>query len=155
HRRHWPVSIACEVLGVSPSGYHERHRRELSGGDRPRRNISNDALLVHIRAVHADSKGEYGWPRVWKELLARGVRVGKDRVQKLMQLHGIRARAKRKYKATTDSNHNLPVAPDLLQRGFSQPAPNCAWTSDITYIATDEGWLYLAAIVDLYSRMVV
>ncbi|HEY1392722.1 MAG TPA: IS3 family transposase, partial [Methylibium sp.] len=99
--------------------------------------------------------GEYGWPRVWKELLARGVRVGKERVQKLMQLHGIKARAKRRYKATTDSRHDLPVAPDLLQRDFSPTAPDCAWSSDITYIATDEGWLYLAVIVDLYSRMVV
>jgi putative transposase len=126
NRRHWPVSIACEALGVSPSGYHERHRRELSRSDRPRRNISNDALLVHIRAVHAQSKGEYGWPRVWKQLLASGVRVGKDRVQKLMQLHGIKARAKRKYKATTDSHHNLPVAADLLQRNFSPPTPDRA-----------------------------
>lgn len=115
NRCHWPVSLACEVLGVSPSGYHERKRRENTPGDGPRRSISNDALLVHIRAVHAETKGEYGWPRVWKELLARGIRVGKERVQKLMQLHGIKARAKRKYKATTDSNHSLPVAENLLK----------------------------------------
>ena len=155
NRRHWPISLACEVLGVSPSGYHERKAREIGDTSRPRRNISNDALLVHIRAVHAETKGEYGWPRVWKELLARGIRVGKERVQKLMKLHGIKARAKRKYKATTDSNHNLPVAENLLQRDFSPAAPDRVWSSDITYIATDEGWLYLAVVIDLFSRQVV
>lgn len=155
NRRHWPISLACEVLGVSPSGYHERKTREIDPTGRPRRNISNDALLVHIRAVHAETKGEYGWPRVWKELLARGIRVGKQRVQKLMQLHGIKARAKRKYKATTDSNHSLPVAQNLLQRDFSPAAPDRVWSSDITYIATDEGWLYLAVVIDLFSRQVV
>lgn len=155
NRRHWPVSLACDVLRVSPSGYHERNRREKARGDGPRRSISNDALLVHIRAVHAETKGEYGWPRVWKELLARGVRVGKERVRKLMQLHGIRARAKRKYKATTDSNHSLPVAENLLQRDFTPATPDRVWSSDITYIATDEGWLYLCVVIDLFSRQVV
>jgi putative transposase len=155
NRRHWPVSLACVVLQVSASGYHEHNRREKARGEGSRRSISNDALLVHIRAVHAESKGEYGWPRVWKELLARGVRVGKERVRKLMQLHGIKARAKRKYKATTNSNHSLPVAEDLLQRDFTPAAPDRVWTSDITYIATDEGWLFLAVVIDLFSRQVV
>jgi len=151
HRNHWPVSLACEVLAVSPSGYHEHRVRAAQ----PRRNVSDDALLVHIRAVHAQSRGEYGWPRVWKELLANGIRVGKERVRKLMQLHGIKARGKRKFKATTDSNHKLPVAENLLNREFTQQAPNRAWSSDITYIATDEGWLYLAVVIDLFSRQVV
>jgi putative transposase len=155
NRHHWPVSLACEVLGVSPSGYHERKARENADTSRPPRSISNDALLMHIRAVHAETKGEYGWPRVWKELLARGIRVGKERVQKLMKLHGIKARSKRKYKATTDSNHSLPVADNLLQRDFSPVEPDRVWTSDITYIATDEGWLYLAVVIDLFSRQVV
>jgi transposase InsO family protein len=155
NRQHWPVSLACEVLGVSPSGYHERNRREKGHHEGPRRSLSNDALLVHIRAVHAQTKGEYGWPRVWKELLARGIRVGKQRVQTLMQLHGIKARAKRKYKATTDSNHSLPVAENLLNRNFVSAAPDSVWSSDITYIATDEGWLYLAVVIDLFSRQVV
>jgi transposase InsO family protein len=92
---------------------------------------------------------------MWKELLARGVRVGKERVRKLMALHGIRARHKRKYIATTNSNHDLPVAPNLLQRDFSPAAPNQVWTSDITYVATAEGWLYLVVIIDLFSRQVV
>ena len=152
HRTQYPVSLSCEVLGVSPSGYHDHRRRARA--PRPRR-LGNDALLVHIKAVHAQSKGEYGWPRVWRQLLAQGVRVGKERVRKLMALHGIRARGKRKFKATTDSNHTLPIAPNLLGRDFSPATPNAVWTSDITYVATDEGWLYLAAIIDLFNRQVV
>tara|TARA_R110001599_G_scaffold70762_1_gene198060 strand:+ start:259 stop:1101 length:843 start_codon:yes stop_codon:yes gene_type:complete len=146
------VSLSCEVLGVSPSGYHDHRRR---AGKPHSRRIGNDALLVHIRAVHAQSRGEYGWPRVWKQLLAQGVRVGKERVRKLMKQHGIKARGKRKFRVTTDSRHSLPVAPNLLERNFSPTAPNTVWTSDITYIATDEGWLYLAVILDLFNRQVV
>ncbi|MBL8352183.1 MAG: IS3 family transposase [Burkholderiaceae bacterium] len=151
HRQHWPVSLACEVLGVSASGYHDHKLRSA----KPRRNLSDDALLVHIRAIHAQSRGEYGWPRVWKELLARGIRVGKERVRKLMKLHGIKARGKRKFKATTDSNHGLPVAENLLNREFTPAAPDRVWTSDITYVATEEGWLYLAVVINLFSRQVV
>jgi putative transposase len=152
HRAQWPVSLSCEVLRVSASGYHEHRRRSSKP---PPRRVGNDALLVHIRAVHAQSKGEYGWPRVWKQLLVQGIRVGKERVRKLMQQHGIRARGKRKFKATTDSNHSLPVAPNLLGRDFSPATPNAAWTSDITYVATDEGWLYLTVILDLFNRQIV
>ena len=153
HKRDWPVSVQCEVLGVSPSGYHQHFRRGASLQQRKR--VSNDALLVHIRAIHAEVKGEYGWPRVWKELLTRGFRVGKERVRKLMALHDIKARGKRKYKVTTDSKHNLPVAPNLLGRQFAPSAPNSVWTSDITYIDTAEGWLYLAVVIDLLSRQIV
>ena len=92
---------------------------------------------------------------MWKELVARGHRVGKERVRRLMQLHGIRARCKRKFVVTTDSKHHLPIAPDLVQRNFTPTAPNQIWTGDITYIDTDEGWLYLAAVIDLFSRQVV
>ena len=153
HKRGWPVSVQCAVLGVSPSGYHQHFARRATPAQRKR--LSNDALLVHIKAVHGETRGEYGWPRVWKELLRRGMRVGKERVRKLMALHGVKARGKRKYKATTDSNHSLPVAPNLLNRQFAINQPNCAWTSDITYVATDEGWLYLAVVIDLFSRQVV
>lgn len=152
NRAQWPVSLACEVLGVSPSGYHDH---KLRSSNKPHRRVSNDALLVHIRAIHAESRSEYGWPRVWKELLARGIRVGKERVRKLMKLHGIQARGKRKFKATTDSRHGLPVAENVLGREFKQTAPDRVWTSDITYVATDEGWLYLAVVIDLFSRQVV
>jgi len=153
----WPITMTCETLGVSASGYFEHQRRRAAaqpgrpGGGR----LSNEALLAHIRAIHAEVKGEYGWPRVWKELLARGSRVGKDRVQRLMKMHGIKARGKRKFVVTTDSRHNLPVAPNLLARDFTPSAPDHVWSSDITYIATDEGWLYLAAVIDLFSRQVV
>lgn len=92
---------------------------------------------------------------MWKELLARGIRVGKLRVQKLMQRHGIKARGKRKFVVTTDSKHDLPIAPNLLERNFTAQQPNQVWTTDITYIATDEGWLYLVVMLDLYSRQVV
>lgn len=151
HRGDFPVSLACEVLGVSASGYHEHKVRSV----KPRRRVSDDALLVHIRAVHAESRGEYGWPRVWRALLARGMRVGKERVRKLMSLHGIKARGKRKFKATTDSGHGLPVAQNLLDRQFTPLAPDRVWASDITYVATDEGWLYLAVVIDLFSRQVL
>jgi len=153
----WPVTLMCEVLGVSVSGFFDNRLR--SSKAQPRgpgaKRVSSEALLAHIRAIHAEFKGEYGWPRVWKELLARGVRVGKDRVQRLMKLHGIRARGKRKFVVTTDSKHSLPVAENLLARDFTPEAPDRVWSSDITYVATDEGWLYLAAVIDLFSRQVV
>ena len=110
---------------------------------------------MHIKAIHAETRGGYGWPRIWKELLARGIRVGKQRVQKLMQRHGIRARGKRRFKVTTDSKHDLPISPNLLDRRFSVAEPDKVWAGDITYIATDEGWLFLAVVIDLFSRQVV
>lgn len=158
HKTQWPVSVACDALEVSPSGYFEHWRRK--GASKPskpgaNRRISDEALLVHIKAIHAEVKQEYGWPKMWKQLLAQGIRVGKERVRKLMQRHGIKARGKRKFVVTTDSKHDLPIAPNLLQRNFTPAAPNAVWTSDITYIATDEGWLYLAVVIDLFSRQVV
>lgn len=149
----WPISLQCEILGVSQSGYHEHFARQAT--PQQRKHLSNDALLVHIKAIHAKTKQEYGWPRIWKALRLRGIPVGKERVRKLMQLHSIKARAKRKYKATTDSNHSLPIAPNLLNRQFAVNQPNRVWTSDITYIATDEGWLYLTVVIDLFSRQIV
>jgi transposase InsO family protein len=157
HRQVWPVSLLCEQLEVSASGYHQHSVRKADQGpNKPvRRSIGNDALLAHIKAIHAQVKGEYGWPRIWKELLARSIRVGKERVRTLMAQHGIRARAKRRFKATTDSRHNLPVAPNLVARDFAPQAPNTVWSTDITYIDTDEGWLYLTVMLDLFSRQVV
>jgi putative transposase len=153
HRYLWPISVQCRVLQASVAGYHEHFMRAVDIAHR--RHLSDEALLVHIRAVHAESRSGYGWPRVWKELLARGVRVGKDRVQKLMQLHAIRAKGKRRFKVTTDSNHDLPIAPNLLDRQFTVAKPDMVWAGDITYIATDEGWLFLAVVIDLFSRQVV
>lgn len=156
-RQEWPISLTCRHLEVSASGFHQWKQRRA--GKEPsragKRSMSNDALLAHIKAIHAQVKGEYGWPRMWKELLARGIRVGKERVRKLMAQHGIRARTKRRFKATTDSRHNLPVAANLIARHFTPARPNEIWTSDITYIDTGEGWLYLAVMLDLFSRQVV
>lgn len=153
----WPISVSCCVLEVSLSGYFEYQRRGAAahpskpGGGR----LSDEALLAHIRVIHAEVSQEYGWPRMAKELVARGHRVGKERVRTLMQRHGIQARGKRKFVVTTDSEHRLPLAPNLLQRDFTAEAPNQKWSSDITYIETNEGWLYLAAVIDLFSRQVV
>jgi transposase InsO family protein len=111
---------------------------------------------VHIRAAFAENRGAYGWPRIWRQLRAQGVRVGKQRVQRLMQQHGIRARGKRRFRVTTTaSRHDLPIAPNLLNRNFTPAAPNQAWAGDITYIATEQGWLFLAVVIDLFSRRVV
>ena len=152
HKRQWPVTLQCEVLKVSASGYFEHIARKGSDEpSKPRRGLGDEAVLAHIKAAHAGSKGEYGWPRIWKELLGKGVRVGKDRIQRLMKLHGIKARGKRRYVVTTDSRHNLPIAPNLLDRNFDPGRPNAVWTGDITYIQTAEGWLYLAAVIDLGS----
>ena len=154
HRRVWPIRVQCRVLDVSVSGYHQHlaRRRKIA----QRRHLSDEALLVHIRAVYAENHGAYGWPRIWRELRDRGIRVGKQRVQRLMQEHGIRARGKRRFRVTTtDSRHDLPIAPNLLNRNFTVAAPNQAWAGDITYIATEEGWLFLAVVIDLFSRQVV
>ena len=156
HKNYWPITLQCEVLNVSASGYFERQRRkDTDPSEALGKRLSDAALLVHIKAVHVASKGEYGWPRVWRELQATGVRVWKERVRRLMKDHGIKARGKRKFVVTTDSKHSLPIAPNLLNRNFQPDAPDCVWTSDITYIQTDAGWLYLAVVLDLYSRQVV
>lgn len=135
------------------AGYHEHFLRGANYAQR--RHLSDGALLVHIKAIHVETRGGYGWPRIWKELLARGIRVSKERVQKLMQLHGIRAKGKRRFKVTTDSKHDSPISPNLLNREFTVAEPDKVWAGDITYIATDEGWLFLAVVIDLFSRQVV
>jgi len=154
HRRVWPISVQCRVLRVSVAGYHEHwvRRRGMVLG----RHLSDEGLLVHIRAVYAANRGAYGWPRIWRQLRAQGIRVGKQRVQRLMQRHGIRARGKRRFRiTTTDSRHGLPIAPNLLDRNFTVVAPNQVWVGDVTYIATAEGWLFLAVVLDLFSRRIV
>ena len=150
----WPVSVQCRVLDVSASGYRQyRARRKKILTRRP---LSETALVVEIRAVYAAARGAYGWPRVWRQLKAQGVRAGKRRVQRAMQQNGIRARGKRRFRVcTTDSNHALPIAPNLLARNFTVAAPNTIRAGDTTYIATEEGWLYLAVVLDLFSRRIV
>jgi len=150
----WPISVQCRVLVVSVSGYHEHLSRGVQIAQR--RHLSDEALLVHISAVYAENRGAYGWPRIWRELGDRGIRVGKQRVQRLMQKHGIQARGKRRFRVlTSDSKHGLPIAPNVLDRNFNVAAPNQVWVGDLTYIPTAEGWLFLAVVIDLFSRKVV
>jgi putative transposase len=153
-RQLWPVRVQCRVLEVSFTGYHQHQlrRKKLCS----RRHMTEAALLAHIRALHAELRGAYGWPRMWRELRRRGVRVGKERVRLSMRQHGIQARGKRRFRvATTDSKHTLPIAPNLLDRNFTVTRPNTTWTGDVTYIASEEGWLYLAVVIDLFSRRIV
>ena len=154
HKLRWPVCVQCRVLGVSASGYRQhlaRKKKILT-----RRHLSEAALLVEIRAVYVEARGPYGWPRVWRQLKACGVRIGKLRVQLAMQQAGLQGRGKRRFRvATTDSNHALPIAPNLLARNFTVDAPNTVWVGDMTYICTSEGWLYLAVVLDLFSRRIV
>ena len=141
HRTVWPVAAQCRALNVSASGFHQYCARhpENAGSLQTGRRINDTALQVHIKAIFYEMKGAYGWPRVWRELLARGVRAGKERVRKLMKACGLQARGKRKFKATTNSSHRLPVSPNLLERDFCVEAPNRVWTGDITYVWTDDG----------------
>ena len=157
HRGTWPIVVQCRVLQVSASGYHQHRLRQAAeiGPNQPRRRLSDTALAVHIKAVFAEMKGAYGWPRIWRELAARGIRAGKERVRRMMKACGLHARGKRRFKATTNSAHDLPVAPNLLARNFAVDAPNRVWTGDITYIWTEEGWLYLAVVIDLFNRQTV
>jgi transposase InsO family protein len=150
----WPVCVQCRVLSVSASGYRQhlaRRKKILT-----RRHLSETALLVEIRAVYTEACGAYGWPRVWRQLKATGVRVGKRRVELAMRRNGLRGRGKRRFRvATTDSNHALPIAPNLLARNFTVAQANTVWVGDMTYIPTGEGWLYLAVVLDLFSRRIV
>ena len=141
----------CHMLDVSESGY----RSWKLGGKPHRKRLTDAQMLVLTQAIHAEFKGAYGSPRMVRELRSRGYPASKERVERLMQENGIKAKHKRRFKATTDSKHNLPIAPNLLDRNFTPDAPNQVWTSDITYLWTDEGWLYLAIVLDLFNREVV
>jgi putative transposase len=150
-RAEYPLPDMCEVLAVSASGY--RAWRRGGTPDSPR--LSDAQAVALMKAIHVEVKGAYGSRRMHRELKGRGQRIGLARIERLMRDNGIRARHKRRYKATTDSKHSMPVADNLLQRNFTPEAPNRVWTGDITYIATDEGWLYLAVVLDLFNREVV
>jgi len=147
----FPLTEMCDVLDVSVSGYRAWKR----GGTPDRQRLTDSQMLALIRAIHAELKGAYGSPRMVRELRARDFSASKERVERLMRENGIHARHKRRYKVTTDLKHGLPVAENLLARNFTPTAPNQAWTSDITYLWTDEGWLYLAIVLDLFNREVV
>ena len=141
----------CRVLGVSASGYYAWRSRPEST-----RAAANRQLLADVRRLQADHHGRYGSPRMHAALRAEGRSASRGRIERLMRRHGIRALAGRRFRpCTTDSRHPLPIAPSRLQQHFSAPAPNRVWLADITYLATGEGWLYLAAVLDLATRKIV
>lgn len=151
HRDAYPVRLMCAVLEVSPAGYYAWRDRPVS-----ERAKSSTALLAAIRQAHRDSSGRYGSPRVHAVLRRQGRGTSRGRVERLMRRYGIRAiMAPPRRVRTTDSRHDLPIAPNLIARDFTAKAPNRVWLADITYIPTAEGWLYLAAVMDLFSRKIV
>lgn len=146
----YDIKMMCRMLSVSSSGYYDWKKRPQS-----LRGHQNAELSLQIKNIFDDERSRAGARRIAKRLGTDGASVSRHRVARIMRQNGWRARATKKYKATTNSNHKLPVAPNLLQQDFSSSKPNEKWVSDITYIATAEGWLYLAVVMDLYSRMVV
>lgn len=151
HRTTWPIAIQCRVLAVSRSGYYQWRRRPVS--ERVKR---RESLTAQIREFHVGHHASYGSPRVHRELRARGDKVNEKTVAKVMREAGIQAKSQRQFRVTTtDSNHTQPVAENVLNREFLAEKRNHKWVADITYIATLEGWLYLAAVIDLFTRKVV
>lgn len=146
----FPVQRLCRVLGVSQSGYFASRGRAPS-----QRQRQDMVLLAHVRSAFALSNGTYGSPRMTRELRDQGLPVGRRRTARIMRDNGLRARQKRRFKRTTDSEHAWPVAPNLLDQNFSATAPNEKWSADISYIWTKEGWLYLAIVMDLFSRRII
>jgi putative transposase len=144
------VSTLCRVLRVRRSGYYAWCSRKESV-----RKLEDQRLVVEVRAVFAQKKRRYGSPRVYRELRKRSVCVGRHRVARLMREQNLRARPRRKFVRTTESNHGLPTPPNVLDRQFSVEKPDRVWAGDVTYLPTLEGWLYLAVLLDLYSRRVV
>lgn len=150
HKDTWPVVVMADLLDVSTAGFYAWRDRPLS-----ERQQRRDRLLVEISAIHEQFKGRYGSPRIHAELKATGHGCCVNTVAEVMRQVGIRAKTARKFKHTTDSNHHRPVADNLLGRAFDVDGPNRSWVADITYLPTREGWLYLAVVEDLYSRMIV
>jgi putative transposase len=144
------VRTLCRVLDVSRSGYYAWSNRSPSP-----RSIEDSRIVAEVAAVFEEHKGRYGSVRITRELRDGGVRVGRHRVRRLMRQASLRARRRRQWMRTTDSRHGHPIAPNLLARNFTVAAPNRAWVADITYLPTKTGWLYLAVVIDLYSRAVV
>jgi putative transposase len=146
----FPVRVLCRMLQVSRAGFYAWQRRPLA----PRAQ-ADKRLGLEIAAIHAESQRRYGSPRIHAELVDRGCRTSRKRVARLMRVHGLVARRRRRFCATTQSRHPFPIAPNVLARQFERAGPDQAWVTDITYIPTGEGWLYLAVILDLCSRFAV
>lgn len=146
----YPVEVACEVLGISRSGYYAWRKRRHS-----QRELENQALIEHIRRIHRMSRKTYGSPRVHAALERDGRHVNHKRVARLMRQEGLVGRRKHRRMVTTHSKHPYPIAPNLLNQDFDAQKPNQKWVADITYIPTAEGWLYLAVVLDLFSRKII
>ena len=146
----FPVRALCHVLGVSTSRYYGSLNRKPSP-----HSCRDTELAWRICAFHKASEGRYGSPRIHEDLKTAGHKVGRKRVVRLMQEKQLIARTRRKFRTTTDSRHSFPTAPNVLQRNFATEAPNEAWVTDITFLPTTQGWLYLAVILDLFSWRVV
>lgn len=147
------IALLCQMLEVSSSGYYDWRKRAQEPGPRAQQ---NHILGERIKDIHAQSRATYGSPRVLMALRREGSRHGRNRIARLMKAQGLFGRQRRRYRLkTTDSNHALPIAPNLLHKAGAPTAPNQVWVADITYIRTGQGWLYLAGILDLYSRKVV
>ena len=149
-RDEWPITVLCRVLGVSRSGFYAWRSRDVSAAD-----VRREELAAEVKAIHAEVKARYGSPRIHAELVAKGHECCVNFVARVMREAGIAAKTKRKFRQTTDSNHALPVAENVLDRDFDPEEPNTSWVADVTYIPTGEGWLYLAVVEDLFSRKVV
>jgi len=149
-KANFPVHVLCNALDVSRSGFYAWKSRAPS-----KRKKSDERLAAEIAATHTKSKKRYGSPRVHRALRKKGVRVAKKRVARIMREKGIIGRQKRRFRRTTDSNHTSPIAPNIVARNFTPVAQNLVWVGDVTYVATYEGWAYLAVLLDLYSRRVV
>ena len=145
-RPDYPVRMLCRLLNVSEAGYYAWRRRPPS----PRAQ-ENARLLIEIKLAHERTRQTYGPERLQAELADHGIHAGIHRIKRIRRELGLRCRQKRKFKVTTDSRHNLPIAPNLLDRQLTVSAPNRVWVIDITYVATDEGWLHLAGIKDLFN----
>lgn len=150
HRFAHEVKKMCKVLVASRSGYYRWKKKPESN-----RQTENEKILMEIRQSHKNSAGTYGSPRITFDIKEKGIKCGKHRVARLMKENGIAGKAKKKFKATTNSKHDLPVADNLLKQDFTAEKPDTVWVSDITYIWTMEGWLYIAIVLDIYSRGVV
>lgn len=149
-RGEWPVALLCRVLGVSRSGFYAWRKRPPSAAQ-----LRREELTEQVREIHREVRQRYGSPRMHAELVARGHPCCVNFVADLMREAGISAKTPRKFVRTTDSNHSLPVAANVLGRQFEVAEPDAVWVADVTYIPTGEGWVYLAAVEDLFSRRVV
>jgi putative transposase len=150
HDRRDPIRLMCRTLAVSAAGYYAWRSRPESA-----RAANTRTLLSAIRVIHQESRETYGSPSIWDALLKQGHRIGEHRVARLMRQDGIRAKTVKKWRATTQSQHQFPVAANTLDRQFTVESPNRVWAGDLTYVWTTEGWLYLAVVLDLYSRLVI